>query len=130
MSKLANTLALSNGDESNSEDTQIAKNLALVSVHEKGKRPSGSEKTSPASEKNKVKRVKMSKEPLFHILEHSSPNIMMVKREVTTQSIIDHYLELNDQIKFNDQDKLKSIVAPRLINALDREKKMLKVAII
>ena len=53
--------------ESDSEDTEIEKNLALVSVHEKGKRPLGYEKTSPTSEKKKVKRVKMSKEPPFHI---------------------------------------------------------------
>ena len=45
---------------------------------------------------------------------------MMVKGEVTTtQSIIYHYSKLNDQIKFNDEDKLKSIVAPQLISALD-----------
>ena len=84
MSKLANKLTFLDADESDFEDTQIAKSLALVSVHEKGKRPSSFEKTSPASKKNKVKRVKLSKEPPFHILEHSSPNIMMVKGEVTT----------------------------------------------
>ena len=68
-------------------------------VHEKGKRPLGHEKTSPTSKKKRVKRVKVLKEPHFHILEHSSPNIMMVKGEVTTtQPIIDHYSELNDQI--------------------------------
>ena len=121
MNKLENKLVFSDGDESDSEDTKIAKNLALVSIHEKGKRPLGHEKTSIALEKKRVKRVKVLKEPPFHILEHSSPNIMMVKGEVTTtQSIIDHYSMLNDQIKFNDQDKLKSIVAPQLISALDR----------
>ena len=57
MSKLANKLTFLDGDESDSEDTQIAKSLALVSAHKKGKSPSGSEKTSPASEKKKVKRV-------------------------------------------------------------------------
>jgi hypothetical protein len=125
MSKLANKLVFSDGDESDSEDTQITKILALVPIHEKGKRPLGSEKTSPVLEKKTVKRVKVSKEHPFHILEHSSPNIMMVKEEVTTtQSIIDHYSELNDQ------DKLKSTAAPQLISALDRENKMLKVAII
>ena len=84
MSKLANKLTFSDEDELDSEDTQIEKSLALVSVHEKGKRPSSSEKTSPASEKKKVKTVKLSKEPPFHILEHFSPNIMMIKGEVTT----------------------------------------------
>ena len=84
MRKLVNKLTFSNGDKSDFDDTQITKSLALVSVHEKGKRPSGSEKTSPASEKKKVERVTLSKEPPFHILEHSSPNIMMVKGEVTT----------------------------------------------
>ena len=55
----------------------------------------------------------------------------MVKGEVTTtQSIIDHYSEPNDQTKTNDQDKLKSTAAPQLISALDKEKQMLKVAII
>ena len=123
MNKLENKLVLSDGDESDSEDTEIAKSLALVSVHEKGKRPLGHEKTSPVSEKKRVKRVKVLKEPPFHILEHSSPNIMMVKGEVTTtQSIIDHSSELNDQMQFNDQDKLKSTVAPHLISALDRKK--------
>ena len=131
MNKLANKLTSLDGDESDFEDTQIAKSLALMSVHEKGKRPSGSEKTSPTSEKKKVKRVKLSKEPPFHILEHSSPNIMMVKGEVTTtQSVIDHYLELKDQIKFNDQDKLKSVATPHLISALAGENQMLKVSII
>ena len=84
MNKLANKLVFLDGDESYSEDTEIAKSLALVSVHEKGKRPLGHEKTSPASEKKRVKRVKVLKEPPFHILEHSSPNIMMVKGKVTT----------------------------------------------
>ena len=79
MNKLANKLAFSNGDELDYKDTEIAKSLALVLVHEKGKMPLGSEKTSPASEKKKVKRDKMSKEPPFHILEHFSPSIMMVK---------------------------------------------------
>lgn len=56
---------------------------------------------------------------------------MIIKGEVTTtQYIIDHYSELNIQTKTNDQDKLKSYVAPQLISALDKEKQMLKVAII
>lgn len=132
MSKLANKLTFSDGDESDSKDTQIEKSSALVSVHDKGKRPLGPDKTSPTSKKKKkVKKVKMSKEPPFHISEHSSPNIMMVKGEVTTtQSIIGHYSKLSDYIKLNDQDKLKNTVAPHLISALDREKQMLKVAII
>ena len=131
MNKSENKLSFSDGDESDSKDTKIEKSLALVSVHEKGKRPLGHEKTSPSLEKKKVKKVKMSKEPPFHILEHSSLNIMMVKGEVATrQSIIDHYSELNDQIKLNDQDKLKSIDAPQLISALDKENQMLKVDII
>ena len=109
MNELANKLVFSYGDESDSEDTEIEKSLALVSIHEKGKRPLGQEKTSPASEKKRVKRVKVLNEPTFHILEHSSPNIMMVKGEVnTTQSIIDHYSELNDQTKTNDQEQLRS----------------------
>ena len=55
----------------------------------------------------------------------------MVKGEVTTtQSIVDHYSELKDHIKLNDQDKLKSAATPQLISDLDREKQMLKVAII
>ena len=95
INKFENKLVFSDGDKSNSKDTEIAKSLALVPVHEKGKRPLGHEKTSRASEKKKVKRVRVSKEPHFHILEHSSPNIMMVKGEVTTtKSIIDHYLDL------------------------------------
>lgn len=131
MNKLANKLVFSDGDESDSEDTEIAKGLAFVSVQEKGKRPLGQEKTSPGSEKKRVKRFKVLKEPPFQILELSSPNIMIVKGKVTTtQSIIDHYSKLNDQTKTNDQDKLKSTVAPQLISALDKEKQMFKVAII
>ena len=131
MNKLENKLVFSDGDESESEDIEIAKGLALVSLHEKGKMPLGQEKASPASKKKKVKRVKVLKQPPFSILEHSSPNIMMVKGEVTsTQSIIDHYSELNDQTKTNDQEQLRSTASPQLISALDREKQMLKVAII
>ena len=59
MNKLENKLVFSNGDESDSADTEIAKGLALVSVHEKGKRPLGQGKKSPASEKKKIKRVKV-----------------------------------------------------------------------
>ena len=55
MNKLANKLVFSYGDESESEDTEIAKGLALVSVQEKGKRPLGLEKASPALEKKRVK---------------------------------------------------------------------------
>lgn len=65
MNKLANKLVFSYGDESYSEDTEIAKGLALVTVQEKGKRPLVQEKTSPSSEKKRVKRVKVSKEPSF-----------------------------------------------------------------
>ena len=56
---------------------------------------------------------------------------MIIKGEVTTtQSIIDHYSELNIQTKTNDQNKLKSFVAPQLISALNKEKQMLRVAVI
>ena len=48
----------------------------------------------------------------------------------TTQSIIDHYSELNIQTKTNDQHNLKGYIAPQLISALDKEKQMLKVAVI
>ena len=131
MNKLENKLVFSDGDESNSEDTKISKGLAMVLVQEKGKRPLDQEKTLPVSEKKKVKRVKVLKEPPFQILEHSSPNIMIVKGKVTTtQSIIDDYSKLNDQTKTNDHDKLKSIIACHLISALNKEKKILKVAII
>ena len=123
MDKFANKLVFSDGDESNSEDTEIAKGLALVSSQEKGKNILGQEKTSPTSKKKKVKMVKVLKEPPFQILEHSSIKKMIVKGEVTsTQSIIDHYLELNDQTKTNDWDKLKSTIAPQLISSLDKEK--------
>ena len=49
MNKLINKLVLSDGDESDSKDIEIAKTLALLSVHEKGKRPLGQEKTTPTS---------------------------------------------------------------------------------
>ena len=131
MNKLENKLVFSYGDESNSEDTEIDKGLALVTIKEKGKRSLGWEKTSPASEKKRVKRVKVSKKHVFQILEHPSLNIMIVKGEViTTQSIIDQYSKLNIQTKTNDQDKLKSVVVAQLISALDKQKHMLKVAII
>jgi hypothetical protein len=56
---------------------------------------------------------------------------MIIKgKETTTQSIIDHYSELNIQTKTNDHDKLKSPTTPQLISALDKEKQMLKVAVI
>ena len=61
----------------------------------------------------------------------AEPNVQQIKGEVTTtQSIIDHYLELNIQTKTNDQSKLKSSTAPQLISALDKEKQMLNVVVI
>ena len=55
---------------------------------------------------------------------------MIIKGEVTTtQSIIDHYSDLNTQ-KIDNQSKLKISSTPKLINALDKEKQMLKVAVI
>ena len=123
MSKLTNKLAFSDGDESDFEDTEISKILALVTVQEKGKMPLDQEGISPASEKKRVKRIKVSKQLAFQVQEHSSPNIMIIKGEVTTiQSIIDHYLELNIQTKTNDQGKLNSYVAPHLVSSLDKEK--------
>ena len=41
MNKLANKLVFIDGHEWDSEDTEIAKGLALVTVQEKGKRPLG-----------------------------------------------------------------------------------------
>ena len=123
MSKLATKLTFSDEGVSASEDTEITKSLALVIVQEKGKRPLEQEGTTPTSEKKKVKRIKLSKEPASQVLEHSSPNIMIIKGEVTTtQSIIDHYSELNIQTKTNDQTKLKSSTAAQLICALYKEK--------
>ena len=113
MSKLENKLTFSDEGKSDSEDTEITKSLALVIVQEKGKRPLDQEGTSPTSEKKKAKRIKLSKEPAFQVLKHSSPNIMIIKGEVTTtQYIIDHYSEINIQTKTNDQGKLKSSAAP------------------
>ena len=92
ISKLANKLTFSDEGEIDSEDTEIIKSLALVTIQENGKRPFEQKGTSPTLEKKKVKRIKLSKELALQVLEHSSPNIMIIKGEVTTtQSIIDHY---------------------------------------
>lgn len=100
MRKLENKITFSDEDKLDSEDTEIDKSLAFVTVQEKGKRPLDQEVTSPTQEKKKVKRIKISKEPTSQVLEDSSPNIMIIKGEVTTtQSIFDHYSELNIQTK-------------------------------
>ena len=123
MSKLENKITFSDEGERDFEDTEIIKSLALVAVQEKGKMPLEQEGTSPTSEKKKVKRIKLSKEPTLQVHENSSPKIMIIKGEVTnTQSIIDHYSVLNIQTKTNDQSKLKSSISPQLISALDKQK--------
>ena len=51
--------------------------------------------------------------PALQVLEHSSPNTMIIKGETTTtQSIIDHYSDLNTQMKTDNQSKLKSSSTP------------------
>ena len=65
MSKLANKLTFSDEGELDSEDNETTKSLALVTVKEKDKRPLDQEGTSPTSEKKKVKRIKLSKDPSF-----------------------------------------------------------------
>ena len=84
MSKLANKITFSDEGESNTKDIEIIESLALVIVQEKGKRPLEQEEILPTIEKMKIKKLKLSKEPALQVLEHPSPNIMIIKGEMTT----------------------------------------------
>ena len=134
MSKLENKLIFLDEGESDSEDTKIIESLDLVIVQENGKRPLEQEEIMPTTEKNKIKNLKLSDDPSLQVLEHPSSNIMIIKGETTTtQSILEHYSDLNAQMKNDKQgkkSKLKSPSTPLLISALDKDKKILKVAVI
>ena len=58
---------------------------------------------------------------------------MVIKGKTTnTQSIIEHYSDLNAQMRKDrqsKQDKLKNISSPQLISALDKEKHVMIVVI-
>ena len=134
MGKLANKRIFSYEGESDSEATEIIESLDLVTVQEKGKRPLEQEEVLPTTKKKKIKKLKLSKETALQVLEHPSSNIMIIKGETTTtQSILEHYSDLNAQMKTDKQrkqSKLKSPSTPQLISALDKDKKILKVAVI
>ena len=99
MEKLANKFTFSD-EEEHSDEVEVIESTTLTKVEEKGKIPLEHDFAQGSTERKEAKNPKLAKEPILQIVEHPTPNIMVVKGKlVNTQSIIEHYTDSNVQMR-------------------------------
>ena len=75
---MANKFTFLDEEEEDPDKLEIVESTSLDKVEEKGKRPLEQDVEQGSSENNKVKKLKLSKEPIVQILEHPTSNVMVI----------------------------------------------------
>ena len=89
MEKLANKFPFSD-EEEDSDEVEAIESTTLTKVEENAKGPLEQDFAQGSTKRKMAKKPKLAKEPILLIVEHPTPNIMVVKgKSVNTQSIIE-----------------------------------------
>ena len=120
MEKIANKFVYSD-EEKDLEEVEAMEIIVLTKEEGKGERPIKQDCVEGSTVKKKVKKPKLSTNPLLQIIEQTQSII-------DSQSIIQSYNELKEkEIK---QGKMKDTRFPQLINALNKDTQLMKIVVI